>query len=72
MGSRNLKTASKRRRKKVNTGSFKPGPDPRRHNFTTRERKRGYLSAVSGVGKCNNPQISAWVFRRVRAYYRMS
>jgi hypothetical protein len=58
-----------RRKRRRNAGSFGPGPDPRRHVFTRVECQRGYQAAMEGVGKCNDPTVSAWVWRKVRAYY---
>ncbi len=48
-------------------GRFLPGPDPDRHILTRRERRKGYHNA-SLYGE--NPWICAWVWRKVRAYYR--
>ncbi len=53
-------------KRKPNSGSFKPGPDKRRHTFTRAERRRGYRTAMA----TSNPQILAWVYYRVRGYYR--
>lgn len=50
-----------------NSSSFQPGPDPRRHTFTRAERKRGYRNAVE---KHPSFHVSAWVWRKVRGYYR--
>ena len=33
--------------KKANSGSFKPGPDPRRHVLTREERQRGFASFLA-------------------------
>ncbi len=49
-----------------NAGSFRPGPDARRHKFTPDERRRGYQTAMSK----SDAHVVAWVFRRVRGYYR--
>lgn len=50
----------------ANKGSFKPGPDPRRHVFTRKERRKGYKRAMAH----GDVHVVAWVFRRVRGYYR--
>jgi hypothetical protein len=36
-----MKNAKQRRRRVANAGSFRPGPDPRRHSFTKAEQSRG-------------------------------
>jgi hypothetical protein len=55
--------------KKANRGSFRPGPDPRRHAFTRAERRRGYRNAMAAtLGR--DIHVHAWLFRRVRGYYR--
>lgn len=47
--------------------TFRPGPDARLHEFTRAERQLGYCRAV-----WEGPSfaISAWVWRKVRGYYR--
>jgi hypothetical protein len=56
-------------------GRFLPGPDPNRHQLTREERRRGYRNAVvsprSG-GPCDNAAVLAWVWRKVRGYYRQA
>lgn len=52
--------------RRANRGSFQPGPDARRHVFTTEERRRGYQTAMHD----RDIAVIAWVFRRVRSYYR--
>jgi hypothetical protein len=32
-----------------NRGRFKPGPDPRRHQFTVEECQRGFLNAITSI-----------------------
>jgi hypothetical protein len=54
------------RRRKRNAGWFKKGHDPRRHELTTAERKRGYETAMN----LNDWQTLAYVYRKVRGYYR--
>lgn len=36
--------------RKANAGSFKPGPDPRRHKFTREECSAGFWTAISVHG----------------------
>ena len=60
----------RRKRRQHNAGWFKRGWDSRRHIFTTDECRRGYQAAREGKGKCNDPQVSAWVWRKVRAHYQ--
>ena len=55
--------------KKANAGSFQPGPDPRRHQFTRSERKKGYRNAMKATAE-RDINVHAWVWRRVRGYYR--
>ncbi len=55
---------------RANRGSFAQGFDPRRHVFTTAERKRGYAQALAGHGRCADPRVAAWVWRKVRSHYR--
>ena len=56
--------------RKPNRGSFAQGYEPRRHVFTAAERKRGYAHAFAGGGKCADVRVAAWVWRKVRGYYR--
>ena len=54
-------------------GRFLSGPDPDRHQLTRAERRRGYRNAVTSPragGPCDDPRVLAWVWRRVRGYYR--
>jgi hypothetical protein len=52
-------------------GRFLSGPDPDRHVLTKAERKRGYVTLMSGRGRrCQDPAALAWAWRKVRAYYR--
>lgn len=49
------------------------GPDPDRHQLTRAERRRGYRNAMMprlGESPTNSAAVLAWVFRRVRGYYR--
>ena len=54
-------------------GRFLGGPDPDRHQLTRAERRRGYRNAVKSPragGPCDDVRVLAWVWRRVRSYYR--
>lgn len=54
--------------RKANKGSFRPGPDPRRHVFTRAERRLGYYRAL----KANDysSATAAWFYYKIRGYYR--
>ena len=63
----------RRKKREPNSGSFQPGHDPRRHVFTRQERQKGYRNAVrscSGRPGKESWDLSAWLFRRVRSFYR--
>ena len=54
-------------------GRFLRGPDPDRHQLTRAERCRGYRNAVVAPrdgSPCDDARVLAWVWRRVRGYYR--
>ena len=54
-------------------GRFLAGPDLDRHEFTRTERRRGYRNAVKSPragGPCDDPRVLAWVWRKVRGFYR--
>jgi hypothetical protein len=61
-------------KQRPNPGWFRKGHDPRRHQLTQEERQRGYRNAVAepkaGTVTGENVHVLAWVFRRVRSYYR--
>jgi hypothetical protein len=42
-------TTSPSRLRRPNTGSFKPGHDSRRHQFTTAERVKGFWNALESL-----------------------
>lgn len=42
---------NKSRKRKANTGSFRQGPDPRRHSFTAEERSRGFWNAIQSIAE---------------------
>ncbi len=60
-----MSASMKNTTRKPNRGSFRPGPDARRNVFTTEERRR-YQNAMNE----DNAHVDAWVFPRVRGYYR--
>lgn len=47
--------------RKPNSGHFRRGHDPRRHQLTTEERQKGYRSAVAGA----SPGLVKWLRSRV-------
>jgi hypothetical protein len=51
-------------------GRFLPGPDRDRHAFTPEERRRGYRNAVIVLSALKDWGPFAWLYRRVRGYYR--
>jgi hypothetical protein len=54
-----------------NKGRFLPGPDPRRHTFSRRERKKGYAAALAAAAQLRDSgQRYAWLWRLVRGWYR--
>jgi len=61
-------------KRRTNKGCFKKGHDPRRHNLTRAERlaggKRTYQLLTTGQGKFSDPQVYAWLFRKIRSHYR--
>lgn len=42
-----MSTSANNTTRKPNEGSFRPGPDARRHTVTTDERRRGYQAAMN-------------------------
>lgn len=54
-------------------GRFLSGYDKDRHLLTTEERRKGYLRATTDMEEgepCDDPEVCAWVYRKVRSYYR--
>jgi hypothetical protein len=58
----------KKQQRKANGGSFKPGPDPRRHTFTRAERQRGFKQAQESTMR--DTGLHRWWLTRIRSYYR--
>ncbi len=57
----------KRPRKRCpNSGSFRKGPDPRRHVFTRDECRLGLMIAYATAA----PEVAQWLRNKVRSYYR--
>lgn len=54
---------------KKHRGRFRKGHDPRRHELTAEERQRGYRNALA-VAAVKDAQLYAWLWRKVRGYYR--
>jgi hypothetical protein len=45
-----MPTTPERKKRTANRGSFKPGPDPRRHKFTREECSAGFWTAIAVLG----------------------
>lgn len=52
----------------ANSGSFKPGYDPRRHVFSKRERQKGYDVAMNEAKMPS--RLRAWLRKKIRRYYQ--
>lgn len=46
-------------KRKANAGSFKPGPDSRRHTFTPEERSKGFWTAIAVWGVSMGARLHA-------------
>lgn len=57
-------TRGRNRKRRANRGSFKPGPDPRRHLFTRQECWLGYA-----VAYIRHPELREWLRMKIRCYY---
>lgn len=55
----------RKRRRKPNPGSFKPGPDPRRHRFSREECRLGLMIAYATA----TPEVAEWLRLKVKTYY---
>jgi hypothetical protein len=51
-------------KRKPNRGSFRPGPDRRRHRFTPQERSRGGRAAWR-LAMFERPHLLAWLQRKI-------
>jgi hypothetical protein len=56
----------RRRDRRPNSGSFRKGPDPRRHVFTRDECRLGLMIAYATA----TPEVALWLRNKVRSYYR--
>ena len=52
----------------ANSGSFKPGYDPRRHVFSKRDQQKGYRVATQE--KKMPSRLRAWLRKKIRRYYQ--
>jgi hypothetical protein len=55
---------ARRRKRRPNAGSFKPGQDPRRHVFTAQDCRIGYW-----VAAIKHPELREWLLLKIRIYY---
>jgi hypothetical protein len=53
------------KKRKATAGSFRAGPDPRRHHFTPSESRVGWL-----VANIKHPHLREWLKMRLRYHYR--
>jgi hypothetical protein len=56
----------KRKRRRRNRGSFRRGPDSRRHQFTQAERRKGWERAFERA-LYDEPWLLLWLKRKVDA-----
>jgi hypothetical protein len=49
-------------------GRFLPGPDPDRHQFTRRERQKGYFLATQFYRMPS--RVRAWLRSKITRYYQ--
>ena len=62
----------KRKKRKATPGSFKPGPDPRRHKFTTSECRVGYWVTMLGLTpRTKSIAVRDWVRMKVCIHNRI-
>ena len=54
------------RERHPNSGSFRKGPDPRRHVFTRDECRLGLMIAYATA----SPEVALWLRDKLRSYYR--
>jgi len=53
-----------RKKRKATAGSFKPGPDPRRHRFTPSDCRVGWW-----VANILHPELREWLRMRLYVFY---
>jgi hypothetical protein len=51
-------------KRRPNAGSFRPGPDPRRHKFTASDCRVGWL-----VANILHPELREWLRMRLFVFY---
>ena len=54
----------RKKKRKATPGSFKPGPDCRRHVFTAQDCRLGYW-----VAAIKHPELRQWLKMKIRVYY---
>jgi len=54
------------RKRKPTSGSFRKGPDPRRHIFTRDECRLGLMIAYATA----TPEVAQWLRRKLNTYYQ--
>ena len=54
------------RERHPNSGSFRKGPDPRRHVFTRDECRLGLMIAYATA----TPEVAQWLRRKLNTYYQ--
>ena len=62
MAPRNLR--GRKRKSRPNAGSFRAGPDPRRHTFTASDCRVGWL-----VANILHPELREWLRMRLFVYH---
>src|SRR5437588_680216 len=61
---RQRRKSRRRHKRRANKGSFKRGPDPRRHVFTPSDCRVGYL-----VAAIRHPELREWLRMKIRCFY---
>jgi hypothetical protein len=56
----------RRRKRRPNSGSFRKGPDPRRHVFTRDECRLGLMIAYASA----TPAVAEWLRLKLKTYYQ--
>lgn len=64
MAATDTRARTERRKRRPNAGSFKPGPDPRRHVFTQSDCRIGWW-----VANIRHPELRDWLRMRLFCYY---
>lgn len=58
--------------RKGNAGSFRPGPDPRRHHFTRAECRRGGKRGFAAALDRHGERLYEWLIYRAKGRARPS